>query len=691
MYRLMQRMIVTLRHGQTTEKALVPTKHTVYFRGAGDQTPKSMTQTVVVAITKTKDAVTGKQIGQTQYAVADDQPVTVSDEGVVTFDQIDAPIVAGYTADQKVVTADAQVGQTAQDTVTYTADTQRAIVRFVDDTTGATLTDLTVTGKTGADIKMTIASDALSQYETAGYEFVSQDVPAHATFDAQTNSDQQFTVHLRHNTKSATQQSTESQTVIYVGAGDDTPKRVEVSVPVTRTVTVDAVTGQELAGTQTYTTETPGVTVDEKTGDLTFASVASPTVAGYHADKVAVVGHATPTMDGVTFVTYARDIQRVHVVYVDDDQGGRVVMTGDDLTGLSGDAVTYTPAYVPNYVMTYVDQSSATTFDKTTQVDQTITVHLAHDKAPVDNYVTRQIHYWTTNHVVAPAIQTQTVVLHGLMDLVTGQIKWTTQAMPAVTTPDKPGYQADVNVVPAVDLDKPTPDWVVNVTYTPASRQTHVVFVDQTTGRELSDVAISGIADGDVDFSRVQSMTDSYLAAGYEVVRNTTPIKATFATDMPTYQVVLTHRHEQVTKQVTRHVHYETATGVPAPEMVTQTVTMIGVRDMVTGEIVWQPVSVAGVVSPFVPDATADQLVVPGDVLTSPEMTDVVVRYVAKNEATQSVVMAKAVEADDIKSQRVMLPETGASRDFIVAMAGLLLLSVSAGLALSWFYSEDKH
>ena len=366
-------------------------------------------------------------------------------------------------------------------------------------------------------------------------------------------------------------------------------------------------------------------------------------------------------------------------------------MTGDDLTGLSGDAVTYTPAYVPNYVMTYVDQSSAATFDKTTQVDQTITVHLAHDKAPVDNYVTRQIHYWTTNHVVAPAIQTQTVVLHGLMDLVTGQIKWTTQAMPAVTTPDKPGYQADVNVVPAVDLDKPTPDWVVNVTYTPASRQTHVVFVDQTTGRELSDVAISGIADGDVDFSRVQSMTDSYLAAGYEVVRNTTPIKATFATDMPTYQVVLTHRHEQVIKQVTRHVHYETATGVPAPEMVTQTVTMIGVRDMVTGEIVWQPVSVAGVVSPFVPDATADQLVVPGDVLTSPEMTDVVVRYATKNEPTQSVVMAKAVEADDIKSQRVMLPETGASRNFVVAMAGLLLLSVSAGLALSWFYSEDKH
>ena len=686
-----QHFVVTLRHGQTTEKDHVPTKHTVYFRGAGDQTPKSMTQTVVVATTKTKDAVTGKQIGQTQYTVADDQPGTVSDEGVVSFDQIDAPIVAGYTADQKVVTADAPVGQTAQDTVTYTADTQRAIVRFVDDTTDVTLTDLTVTGKTGADIEMTIASDALSQYETAGYEFVSQDVPAHATFDAQTNSDQQFTVHLRHNTKSATQQLTEAQTVIYVGAGDDTPKRVEVSVPVTRTVTVDAVTGQELAGTQTYTTETTGVTVDAKTGDLTFASVTSPTVAGYHVDKVAVVGHATPTMDGVTFVTYARDMQRVHVVYVDDDQGGRVVMTGDDLTGLSGDAVTYTPAYVPNYVMTYVDQSSAATFDKTTQVDQTITVHLAHDKAPVDNYVTRQIHYWTTNHVAAPAIQTQTVVLHGLMDLVTGQIKWTTQAMPAVTTPDKPGYQADVNVVPAVDLDKPTPDWVVNVTYTPASRQTHVMFVDQTTGRELSNVTISGIADGDVDFSRVQSMTDSYLTAGYELVRDTTPIKATFATDMPTYQVVLTHRHEQVIKQVTRHVHYETATGVPAPEMVTQTVTMIGVRDMVTGEIVWQPVSVAGVVSPFVPDATADQLVVPGDVLTSPEMTDVVVRYATKNEPTQSVVMAKAVEADDIKSQRVMLPETGASRNFVVVMAGLLLLSVSAGLALSWFYSEDKH
>lgn len=717
---VVQRFVVTLRHGQTTEHALVPTTHMVYFRGAGDQTPKMMTQTVMVATTKTVDAVTGKQIGQTQYAVADDQPGTVDAAGVVTFTRIDTPTIAGYTADQTVVTADTLTGQTAQDTVTYSADMQRAVVRFVDDTAGETLTDLTLTGKTGANIDTTVSAETLRQYEVAGYEFVTQDLPDQPMFDAQTNSDQQFTVHLRHSVKSATQQLTESQTVIYVGAGDDTPKRVEVSVPVARVAKVDAVTGEELVGSATFTTETPGVTVDAKTGAMTFAPVVSPEVAGYHASRLSVVGHATPTMDGVVVVKYDRDMQRVHVVYVDDDRSGRVVMTGDDLTGLSGDTVAFTPAYVPNYVMTHVDQTDAMTFDKATQVDQTITVHLQHDMAPIDNYVTRQIHYWSTNETSVPVAQTQTVVLHGLMDLVTGHIKWSDQTMPAVATPVKAGYQADIKLVPDVNLDEPTPDWVVDVTYTPAPQQVHVTFVDQTTGRELNNVAITGLTDGDVDFSSAQLMTDSYLAGGYELVQESTPVKATFTNEMPTYQVVLAHRHEQVTQEVTRHVRYEVVAGVPAPETVTQTVMMTGDRDMVTGEIVWQPVSVAGVVSPFVPDYTADQLVVRGDVLTTPEMADVVVRYVPKEKApiataesepesvvakeltvqvvqttltstASATVKAKPVTTNDIKSQRVMLPETGAERDFVMTIAGLLLLSISAGLAIGWFYSEDKH
>lgn len=601
--------------------------------------------------------------------------------------------------------------------MTYTANAQHTVIHFVDDTTGKTLTDLTLTGKTGDEIDTAVSAETLRQYEAAGYEFVAQDLPDQPTFDAQTNSDQQITVHLRHGVKSATQQLMESQTVIYVGAGDDTPKRVEVSVPVSRVVKVDAVTGDELAGSATFTTTTPGVTVDAKTGDVTFATVKTPMDAGYHAKRLSVVGHATPTMDGVSVVKYERDTQRVHVVYVDDDQAGRAVMTGDDLTGLTGDAVAFAPSYVPNYVMTHVDQTGAMTFDKATQVDQTITVHLQHDMAPVDNYVTRQIHYCATNEASVPAAQTKTVVLHGLMDLVTGRIEWSDQKMPAVSTPVKSGYQADIEIVPDVNLAEPTPDWMVDVTYTPAPQQVHVVFVDQATGRELRNVAIAGVTDGDVDFSHTQSMTDSYLAAGYDLVQDTTPVKVTFTTEMPTYQVVLAHRHKQVTQEVTRHVHYETSTGVPAPEMVTQTVTMTGERDLVTGEIVWQPVSVAGVVSPFVPDYTADQLVVRGDVLKTPDMAEVVVCYVPKAKVplttpkpapqpesgvtkvatvqpvattTSATVVAKSVATDDIKSQKVMLPETGAERDFVMTIAGLLLLSISAGLAIGWFYSEDK-
>lgn len=98
-------------------------------------------------------------------------------------------------------------------------------------------------------------------------------------------------------------------------------------------------------------------------------------------------------------------------------------------------------------------------------------------------------------------------------------------------------------------------------------------------------------------------------------------------------------------------------------------------------------------------------------------MADVIVRYVPKAKSplvtpepapqpesgvtkvateqpvattTSATVVAKSVVTDDIKSQNVMLPETGAERDFVMTIAVLLLLSISAGLAIGWFYSEDK-
>ena len=87
-----------------------------------------------------------------------------------------------------------------------------------------------------------------------------------------------------------------SQTIHYVGAGDDTPADNVVTQKdaFTRTVTIDKVTGKVLS----YT---------DWTGEKTFNTVDTPVVQGYHADKK-TAGGLTATVDNPDVeetVTYA--------------------------------------------------------------------------------------------------------------------------------------------------------------------------------------------------------------------------------------------------------------------------------------------------------------------------------------------------------------------------------------------------
>jgi hypothetical protein len=397
----------------------------------------------------------------------------------------------------------------------------------------------------------------------------------------------------------------------------------------------------------------------------------------------------------------------VHVVYVDDDRDGQVVIHGDDLIGLSGDPVTFVPKQVANYVMTQVDQSDGQTYDEDAQVDQTITVHLRHDTAPINDYVMRQIDYWTTNKTAAPANQAQTVILHGMKDLVTGEITWEPDGLAAVPSPDKTGYTVDVNVVPAVALDKPTADWRVDVTYTPEPQRTTVTIIDQTTSQVLDTLALDGTTDEPIDFATAHAKKDGYLASGYALVSDDTVFNGYFTTDTPTYTIVLAHHHEQVTQSVTRQVYYVMNDGSKAPAPVSQTVEMVGDRDDVTGDIVWQAVSLAGVVSPIMSNYTADQLVVGGVILTTPVATNVVVHYqaVPVTEPTpEPVPMPKpapslapvetpaqkptlkpvaSVVNDEQVAQHLLLPDTGVEQEYLVTVAELLLIAIAAGLAVA--------
>ncbi|EPR94809.1 hypothetical protein M059_06905, partial [Streptococcus mitis 18/56] len=81
---------------------------------------------------------------------------------------------------------------------------------------------------------------------------------------------------------------------------------------------------------------------DWTTNDDTFDKVVSPTIAGYTADKSeipAVSGVKAKDQDRVETVTYRKDAQKAVIRYVSTN--GNRVLTTDEVTGKSGEAIAY--------------------------------------------------------------------------------------------------------------------------------------------------------------------------------------------------------------------------------------------------------------------------------------------------------------------------------------------------------------
>ena len=81
---------------------------------------------------------------------------------------------------------------------------------------------------------------------------------------------------------------------------------------------------------------------DWTTNDDTFDKVVSPTIAGYTADKSeipAVSGVQAKDQDRVETVTYRKDAQKAVIRYVSTN--GNRVLTTDEVTGKSGEAIAY--------------------------------------------------------------------------------------------------------------------------------------------------------------------------------------------------------------------------------------------------------------------------------------------------------------------------------------------------------------
>uniref|UniRef100_UPI003F65C99C mucin-binding protein n=1 Tax=Limosilactobacillus kribbianus TaxID=2982695 RepID=UPI003F65C99C len=315
----------------TDAKSLTTTgTQTVHYVGAGDQTPQDNVSTLTFTRTKTIDNVTGKITDSTDWT-----PTTQ------TFQVVGTPAIKGYTPDQQYVGGETVGPNTNKTyTVTYTKDTtptvndQHAQVRYLDldnnnqEIAGTNSGDLT--GKPGTQINYSTA-DTIAQLENRGYVLVNNGFDYGTQvqyFDNNDATNQVFVVTLKHGTTTVTPQNPGTpgqpinpgdpnspkypngtdkasliahgtQTVHYVGAGDQTPKDSVTTVDFGHDLVLDKVTGQ--------------IVQDNGWKPLTehYQVIDTPTIAGYTPDK-AYVGGDTVTVNNpnrVYTVTYVKNGQ----------------------------------------------------------------------------------------------------------------------------------------------------------------------------------------------------------------------------------------------------------------------------------------------------------------------------------------------------------------------------------------------
>ncbi|MFR0514756.1 mucin-binding protein [Limosilactobacillus mucosae] len=301
----------------------------------GPNGEETITQTVTFERTAIVDKVTGEILGydtdndgkvDTENAdrawtplSAEFSEVKSADPKSLGFDNVDKSTVSTVM----IVPGQADL----KETVVYSNDPMvvAGTIQYIDDTTGTLLSEAPLPeGEVGSKINYTTA-DKIKNYEDQGYELVSNDFTDGSQVYEKEGND--FVVKLKHKTQTITPNDPNpvtpgepinpddpnspvygeetdrknlvkdaSQTIHYVGAGDDTPADNVVTQKdaFTRTVTIDKVTGKVLS----YT---------DWTGEKTFNTVDTPVVEGYHADKK-VAGGLTATVDNPDVeetVTYA--------------------------------------------------------------------------------------------------------------------------------------------------------------------------------------------------------------------------------------------------------------------------------------------------------------------------------------------------------------------------------------------------
>ncbi|MGO5461535.1 mucin-binding protein, partial [Lactobacillus amylovorus] len=442
------------------------------------------------------------------------------------WEEYDTPQISGYTPSPAKVSATTVDGNTQDQTVniTYSANAQKAGIKYIDDDTKETLSTDTDNGKGKFGQPITFRTDpakTIKDYEDQGYKLVTNNFKTTDTYQADNNKNQ-FEVHFIHGTTDVTPDKPKTPSDIIPGTTKHYPSGVDkddLNKTVTRTINVISPDGKTTTIKQPVTLQR-SATVDDVTGQITYKAwntgkweeYDTPQISGYTPSpaKVSATTVDGNTQDQTVTITYSADKQKASVTYMDDKTGKTLKV--DNLNGVTNAKSGYTTkAAIDTYTgLGYTLVSDDTNgnevvFDNDDANDQAFTVHLSHGTItvtpenpgkpgePVDpdnpdgpkypdgteEYQVKRTGTQTIHYVGAgdktPADNKQTFIFTReiTFDNVTGKIisvtPWNVKShtFGSVDTPIIPGYHADKAVAGGATVTPDDLNNVITVTYIP--------------------------------------------------------------------------------------------------------------------------------------------------------------------------------------------------------------------------------
>lgn len=568
-------------------------------------------QTAILTRNVTRDKVT-------------DEVSPTSAWNFANFEEVDLPAHKGYKIDEtpaeiqngkvvaKTVTPDEEDGKKIA--VKYIPLEQHALVKYVDDSNGTLLDKEDIQGVTDAAIEHT--NDAkIATYRAKGYELVFDELANESDLHFNAKDEPQvFVVHLKHKLEKVTNVA-------------------ELEKTVTRTITVHMPDGTNQDKTQKVTFTRTG-NKDLMTGHITwsawspaqeFEAYTVPVVPGYTPRQTTVKSTPVTADDKDTSITidYTANAQKVLIKYIDVDDNDKAIKS-QPLEGVTDQALATNIEVPANYELvanqalpkevTFKADGNEPIIVKVQHKHQDVTDEYRNDvkkQDQIDHTVTRTI---TIKHPHA-ADKTHTQVLHFTRqvtrDMATGQDtfgEWLPEnadffeefTVPTLAS-DK-GYTSEkTKIARLAHITGATNDQREVVNFNANTQKAHVHYIDDTTGKKLEDVHVTGKTDEPIKHDN-KAKVQSYLDKGYELVSDdfATAGKPSYNAEAEEqhFEVHLKHGQKDVTaeykqddkrkSQVERTIKREVIIDHPkeAAESYVQTAhfTRNVTRDMVTGE-----------------------------------------------------------------------------------------------------------